>query len=281
VAFLTAASVALAPTPALAPAPTPAHMWPAPGFVSVARGPDGGTVWAGPIFPSLRDSVVYLPPAYSPSQRYPVVYLLHGMPGSPSGFVISLQLASQADGLIASGARPFIAIAPPAGPDRPYFGEWAGVWEDYLISAVLPWAARNLSTIAQQSGRAIAGLSAGGFGAVDIALRHPGVFGIVESWSGYFAPFRDGPLASATPAQLAAHNPTLLVRAEAAALRHVRFFLSSGESHGVVLRKDTTAFAAELARLGVPTSVLLLRSATPDYRTQFIAGLRFAFANVA
>jgi S-formylglutathione hydrolase FrmB len=43
-------------------------------------------------------------------------------------------------------------------------------------------------TIANRAGRAIVGLSAGGYGAADIGLGHPSAFSVVESWSGYFEP---------------------------------------------------------------------------------------------
>jgi enterochelin esterase-like enzyme len=159
--------------------------------------------------------------------------------------------------------------------------EWTGPWESYLANDVVPWADRRLPTIASQSGRVIAGLSAGGYGAVDIALRHPRLFGVAESWSGYFKPFRDGTLTHATKAELDAHNPTLLVRREAALLRsrHVAFFLSTGFNHGGVMRAWTFAFAQELRGLGLSHAV---KAAThPEggryYRTQLPAALEFAF----
>ena len=190
------------------------------------------------------------------------------MPGSPDGFAHSLRLAQVGDSL----GAPFVAVAPVAGTRSRYRGEWAGQWEDYVVRDVVPWVDARLS----RGSRTIAGLSAGGFGAVDIALRHPGLFSTVESWGGYFQPFRDGPLARATPAELAAHDPVLLVRREARALRSTRFFLSSGASHGVVRVADTTSFAAELARLRIPHVTLLLHAHRADWRGQFTAGLRYA-----
>jgi len=240
------------------------------GFVLIATGPAGGTVWEGRIPPSTRPSVVYLPPHVSPVGRYPVVYLLHGMPGSPDGFVGALRLARVADRL----GVPLVAVAPVAGPTPRYRGEWAGPWETYLIRDVVPWVEANLPV----GRRAIAGLSAGGYGAVDIALRHPGLFDTVESWGGYFTPFRDGPLARADSADLAAHDPRLLVRREAPAFRRVRFFLSSGPTHGAVTQRSTSAFGAELARLGIPHVTWLLHTRKADWRAQLTAGLRFAFA---
>jgi len=229
------------------------------GFAPVSAGPDGGTVWQGRIPNAAvawdtRASAVYLPPRYDPSRRYPVVYLLHGMRGSPSGFWDSLRLADVADGLIATGqTAPFIAVMPVAGPlVHPGRGEWAGVWEDYVVRDVVPWVDAHLPTLPGARNRALEGLSAGGYGAIDIGLRHPGLFGMLGSWGGYFAPvFRDGPFAHATPRDLDAHDPVLLVRREAAALRRrgVRFYISSDGGHGVVLGRWSTAFASELTGL--------------------------------
>src|SRR5207244_2802252 len=140
----------------------------------------------------------------------------HGMPGSPEEYVDALRLADTADGLIASAAvRPFIAVLPAAGPSAHYNGEWAGPWEQYLDHAVVPWVDAHLPTIQGAGGRTIAGLSAGGFGAVNTALRSPLLFGRVESWSGYFRPLHDGPFKGADRATLAANDPTELVAAKA------------------------------------------------------------------
>jgi enterochelin esterase-like enzyme len=243
------------------------------GFVLLATGPFGGTVWQGRIPPAARPSVVYLPPQFTPKRRYPVVFLLHGMPGSPSGFVHSLGLANTADRI----GKPFIAVAPVAGPSSHYRGEWVGKWEDYVVRHVVPWVDRSLPA----GPRTIAGLSAGGYGAVDIALRHPGVFTTVESWGGYFAPFRDGLLAGASRAQLAAHDPELLVRRRPAALRGVRFFLSSGASHAGVLQRDTARFGAELQQLRIAHVTWLLHVTWEDWRDQLRQGLRYAVAGSA
>jgi enterochelin esterase-like enzyme len=276
-----------------------AHMTPATGaadpppglngFAPVAKGPDGGIVLRGRIPNSVvrwdrRPSAVYLPPAFQASgPRYPVIFLLHGFPGSPSGFYDSLRLAKVADGLIAAHRiRPFVAVMPVAGrtTGKRSDEEWAGRWETYLVRDVVPWANTHLPLSAAD--RAIAGLSAGAFGAIDIALRHPGLFGVAESWSGYFQPFRDGPLARAGAAELAAHNPTLLVRREAASLRRrqLRFYLATGFNHGGIFRRWTYEFARELKGLRLPYRVWAARQ--PDggryLRLQLPAALEFAFA---
>src|SRR5438128_1169491 len=100
-----------------------------------------------------------------------------------------------------------IIVMPVAGPSGRYDGEWTGVWERFVVAGVVPWTDAHLPTIASPAGRTIAGPSAGGYGAVDIALRHPDLFGTVESWSGYFSPLRDGSLAHASRIVLGAHDP--------------------------------------------------------------------------
>lgn len=236
------------------------------GWAHIGTGPDGGTVWSGRIPNAYarwdtRTSDVYLPPGYTPSRRYPVLYLLHGLKGSPAEYWYALHLAQRVDGLIASGARPFIVVTPAGGQIvDPNAGEWTGVWERFVVDGVVPWIDRHLSTIPAPRDRVLEGLSAGGYGAVDIGLRHPFVFGALGAWDGYFTPLRDGPLAHATPAELAAHDPVLLARAEAPLLRRsgTSFYVSAGGNHGKILTRWTVAFARELAQLRLPHRLWLL-----------------------
>ena len=255
-------------------------------FVQAGAGPAGGTVWVGripdPALPGLRrSSIVYLPPHASALARYPVLYLLQGFRGSPWQFASGLQLATVADRAIASGTvRPFIAVAPPAGLTRKYDGEWAGAWESYVVQDVVPWVDAHLPTLRARSQRALAGLSAGGFGAVDIGLRHPGLFETLESWSGYFRPLHDGPFRGAGSRELAAHNPSLLARDDARLLRGIgtRFYLSSGSTADRKTAAAAVRFAGELDALRLP-HVLYLRPGGHDsrfWRSQLPEALRYA-----
>jgi S-formylglutathione hydrolase FrmB len=193
--------------------------------------------------------------------------------------VNALSLAALSDTLITKQvAAPFIAVVPVAGPTGHYSGEWTGSWERYLVDRVVPWVDAHLPIDASAEGRTIAGLSAGGYGAIDIGLRHPQLFGRLESWGGYFTPHRDGPLAEAGPAELAAHDPRLLVRKETALLRrrHVRFYLSSGPGHGNVQPSETVSFARELAGLRLPVRLQLLKDGRGQWERQLDEGLRWA-----
>jgi S-formylglutathione hydrolase FrmB len=251
-----------------------------PGFKPFAAGPAGGELYRG-VIPDqaapqpLQPGYVYLPPGFSPAARYPVLYLLHGMPGTPGEYVFSLRLAQTADSLIATRAvRPFVAVVPAAG-DVHYDGEWAGPWERYLVDGVVPWVRSHLPV----RGSILAGLSAGGFGAVDIALRHPKLFSRVESWGGYFQPLRDGPLKYADPATLEANDPRLVARAVGPTLRADRtsFLLTSGPAHGRVTTPAATVdFARELRSLHVPATLDLTTRRAGMWQWQFRTGLLWA-----
>ena len=251
-----------------------------PGFTPVAAGPNGGQVLSGPLPGTEQPGWVYLPPGFSTTIHYRTVYLLHGMPGSPSEFVDGANLLGWADAQIAAGGVPaFIAVMPAAGPTPGYNGEWAGRWARALVDGVMPWVDSHLPTIRSAAARTIAGISAGGFGAADIALRHPGLFGTVESWSGYFDPLHDGPFKNASRSTLAANDPRRLVPAEAATLRAdgTRFFLSTGPFHSHWFRPaQTVDFARELAGLGVRERLVRLAQAKGEYRTQLADGLAWA-----
>jgi len=250
-------------------------------------------VWTGRIPNALvawdrRDGAVYLPPGFTDSRRYPVIYLLHGMPGSPSEFWDSLKIADVADGLISSGKTPpFVAVMPVGGPRvHPSGGEWAGVWEDYLVRDVVPWVDEHLPVLTGPRNTSLEGLCAGGYGAMDIGLRHPGLFGTLGSWEGYFAPvFDDGPFVGATSAYLEAHTPALVVQQEASTLRAAgtRFYVSAGGNHGAVLSRWSTAFAGELRSLRLQVELWRLPAAEGGHfwRATLPSALRYAATRFA
>jgi enterochelin esterase-like enzyme len=254
-----------------------------PGFTPFAVGPEGGQVLRGTFPGAERPGFVYLPPGFDAGARYPVVYLLHGMPGSPSEYLDGTQLAEFADAGISAGRlRPFIAILPAAGPYRGYNGEWAGPLESELVKRIVPWVDAVLPTVATRRARVIAGLSAGGFGAVDIGIRNVGLFGSIESWSGYFRPLRDGPFKDASRTELAANDPRRIVRLDKRALARTgtRFFLSSGPAHSHWFKPaETVAFADEVRGLGLRETLRLFASRQGEWRAQVDDGLRWAFGS--
>jgi enterochelin esterase-like enzyme len=168
---------------------------------------------------------------------------------------------------------------PPAGETVSFDGEWTGRWEDYVVDDVVPWATRHLPVSSAASMRSLAGLSAGGYGAVDIGLRHPGLACALESWSGYFRAPKDGSLRGASLAVRFDHDPGALAQKEAAQLarRGTRFFVSAGRGDGAA-RRGGLRFVALLRRLHLPHHLVLLPGSHDAHvwRGQLPAALRFA-----
>jgi enterochelin esterase-like enzyme len=126
---------------------------------------------------------VYIPSGFaSTSQRYPVLYLLHGNSQQATAF-LQIGLQEQLDRLIARHAiPPVIAVMIQGGPGA---NNWRNRYERYVLE-VQQLIDRMLPTISTRGERAIAGDSMGGYGAMNIALGYPQRFAIVESWLGFF-----------------------------------------------------------------------------------------------
>jgi S-formylglutathione hydrolase FrmB len=133
---------------------------------------------------------VYLPLDYAGSRRrYPVVYFLHGLPAAASSYQGADFLARA----LTSSGRQAIIVAPQGARDNdsdPEYLDWGPGrnWETAITRDVVGYVDRNFRTIPSRQGRAIVGLSAGGYGAVMLALHHLEAFSVIESWSGYFHP---------------------------------------------------------------------------------------------
>lgn len=214
-----------------------------------------------------QEVYVYLPGGYAtlPRRRYPVLYLLHGFPGRPLAFLETVQMGIVDDTLAARGrAQPVILVMPFGSTGTFDDKEWVdGVqpgsgWGTFVARDVVKAIDGRYRTIPTGASRAIGGLSEGGYGAIDIALRHPGKFSVVESWSGYVKPYPIRAVFGPDLERLAANDPTLLVPHEARRLRrlHTFFWFYSGSTDR--LRKQNEAFAQELAALGIRHRYLLL-----------------------
>lgn len=165
-----------------------------PAFVKV-HGRQETVFVASAALGGLRQQVVvYLPPGYdaSPARRYPVVYLLHGFPGRPDAFVLTVRMGVWDDALTAQGRIGGAILVMPFGSTGTFEDkEWAnGVhraqgWETFVARDVVAAIDGRYRTIPSRAGRAIGGLSEGGYGALNIGFHHPDEFGVIESWSGY------------------------------------------------------------------------------------------------
>lgn len=133
---------------------------------------------------TLKFNVV-LPASYEKEtdRRYPVLYLLHGLTSNYTHW---------AKMRVPEYARPLdlIVVMPDAG--NSWYVNWAksededhpANWEDFVIKDLVGHVDANYRTIAAREGRAINGLSMGGYGALMLGLRHPELFGSIGSHSG-------------------------------------------------------------------------------------------------
>lgn len=127
--------------------------------------------------------VVVLPEKYTFSgERYPVLYLLHGWSGNYAGWLTEApQLVQQAD------QYGMIIVCPDGGYDSWYLDSPVDStvrYDTYISKELVSYIDYYYHTRAEPAGRAIAGLSMGGHGAITLAAKHPDVYGAAGSMAG-------------------------------------------------------------------------------------------------
>lgn len=136
--------------------------------------------------PSVGRTMKYniiVPAGYEESDtRYPVLYLLHGLTSNYTAWA-RMRVPEYA------GRYEMIVVMPDVG--NSWYVNWAqsedgqkNAWEDYMINDVIGHVDANYRTIAKREGRAINGLSMGGYGGLMLGLRHPDMFCSIGSHSG-------------------------------------------------------------------------------------------------
>jgi putative tributyrin esterase len=126
---------------------------------------------------------IIVPDSYADSdERYPVLYLLHGLTSNYTAWA-RMRVPEYA------ARHEMIVVMPDVG--NSWYVNWAenedgqkNAWEDYMINDVIGHVDKNYRTIAKREGRAINGLSMGGYGGLMLGLRHPDMFCSIGSHSG-------------------------------------------------------------------------------------------------
>jgi S-formylglutathione hydrolase FrmB len=264
---------------------------------------------------------VLLPQNYKKSgRRYPVLYLLHGAGGDNRSYLDDYPLEALVGGM------PVIVVMPDgSGPDASGvrrnggYSDWFGVeagqpgpafaWETYHLRELVPFIDRTFPTVPQAAGRAIAGISMGGGGAMKYAAAYPGTFGYAGSFSGEIYPELPEAQAFQTPnckfgdpaieeVVWRDNDPTNL----AGNLRGVRLFVRSGDGTPGPLDSPTDpfgqvrlvveygaglmarAFLSATGRLGIPVDAEIYPGShsQPYWQREmpeFFAWLRAQFAH--
>jgi S-formylglutathione hydrolase FrmB len=137
---------------------------------------------------------VHLPPSYAEGKKvYPVIYALHGLFES-SAFWERRALAADLDALWARKAVPEFVVVAVDGGNSFFVNSPAGAYEDLVTRDLPAWAESSYRVRRERAGRALFGVSMGGYAALRIALSHPDLYAAAATHSAMLlaAPPRPG-----------------------------------------------------------------------------------------
>ncbi|CAH0141301.1 alpha/beta hydrolase [Microbacterium foliorum] len=179
---------------------------------------------------------VYLPPGYDKpgnADRYPVIYALHGAPGSAADWFAGGRIDYLLDTMIGAGSIPPVIVVSPdlnAGADRvddePLDIPGGPQLETFVTKDVVRWADANFRTRADVDHRVVAGMSSGGLGSLLYGLHHPDLFGGVVSIMPYTSPYTAAVVAD--PESRKRNTPLDVIAARGTATSQ-KIFLGQGD----------------------------------------------------
>lgn len=225
--------------------------------------------------PALKRDIPYVlyrpAKAPAPGERWPVLYLFHGLDGSERDWVEAGKAAETLDRLIeAKRIAPLLVVMPMAGNswyvDNPDEGG-LGLVEQAMTQDLVAHIDSAEPTASCREGRALGGLSMGGYGAILYAMDQPRRYAAAFSFSGsLFRPMPDDPQARAArpvhmfrgaygapvdAARFNRWNAFLRLPAYVADADRPPFYLAIGDSDFPGLKQGNELFARLLAEAGV------------------------------
>jgi S-formylglutathione hydrolase FrmB len=216
---------------------------------------------------------VQLPPSYDSDtkRRYPVLYFLHGMFGNEREFerrgVASAIAKLREDGKIGE-----FVIVSPAGENSFYLNAKNGPqYEDAIIKDLIPYVEKTYRVMTTPSGRAIQGISMGGWGALLLAFKHPEMFSTVTTHSAALFAELPHPQGTDRRSQFTLQligkifgdppdeeffrtvNPMFVVEANAAAIKKsgIKIYFDCGEQDRYGFQESNKVFDEKLTKLGI------------------------------
>jgi S-formylglutathione hydrolase FrmB len=151
-----------------------------------SRALDGNLLGDSPV----RELGVLLPPSYfsAPERRFPVVYLLHGLGPRENGHLGAVGVQRAAFRQMEEGALPeliLVAVDGTTSLGGSYYARSPAIgdFETYVVREIVGAVDARYRTRADAAWRAIAGFSMGGHGAINLAMKYPGVFSSVGTLS--------------------------------------------------------------------------------------------------
>lgn len=225
----------------------------------------GTTVEEHMISPAMhgqqRAFIVYLPPSYNTPQgrthHYPVLYLLHGSPGKDSDWLIAGKADQIVESLIGQKKIPELILVLPDGNGR---GGETSEWGDsgdgqqrletFIAHDLVSYVDKKYRTLATPSFRGIGGNSMGGFGAMNIAVHHPDVFGFVIALGGYYN--AEGSIWGTNKAYMQANSPAVVLPQKPQAWK-LHMFIGAA-TNDQPYYADSLSFVRELKQFHIPYS---------------------------
>lgn len=132
---------------------------------------------------SSRRAFVYTPPGYhkDKSKQYPVLYLQHGWGEDETAWSNQGHVNLIMDNMIAEGKiKPFLIVMTYGMTNEIKYGGLASFkiepFQTVLTEELIPYVDSNFRTLANQTNRAMAGLSMGGMETKSITLNKPEIF---------------------------------------------------------------------------------------------------------
>ena len=216
---------------------------------------------------------IQFPPSYEkePKRRYPVLYFLHGMFGNEREFE-RRGVAAAVNKLRDDGKIGEFIIVSPAGENSFYLNAKNGLrYEDAIIKDLIPYIEKTYRVIGAPSGRAIQGISMGGWGALLLAFKYPGMFSTVTTHSA--ALFTELPHPSGTDRRsqfmlqmigkifgdppdeefFRSVNPMFVAEQNAAAIKKsgIKIYFDCGEQDRYGFQESNKVFDDKLTKLGI------------------------------
>ena len=205
-----------------------------PGFdqmrTSIAKGKLDTIEYTSKTVGTTRKALIYTPPGYNKKNKYPVLYLLHGIGGDEKEWLNGGNPPVILDNLYAEGKlEPMIVVMPNGRAmkdDRavgnifdPEKVEAFATFEKDLLNDLIPFIEKNYPTLTDREHRAIAGLSMGGGQSLNFGLGNLDKF----AWVGGFSSAPN----TKTPEELIP-NP------EAAKKQLKLLWISCGDNDGLI-----------------------------------------------
>lgn len=219
---------------------------------------------------------VYLPDGYDAganqhSRRYPVLYFLHGL-GDNERTLFNSGGWTLLDDLRNRRQMSDFLIVAPEGRRSFYINSADGSvrYSDFFLQEFLPHIERTYRILPGRAGRAISGISMGGYGALRLALAHPELFSAVSAQSAALITESPQELdsASRTGSPLTGilgavfgkpinvphwneNSPFVLAKKNAAGLRRLAIYFNCGQDDNYGFEKGAATLHDELRKEGV------------------------------